>query len=74
LTGRVDELDAYGDDSEGFAFRWVDLADVGELFRAGCQRVDCVDLLMVEHVIEVGVSGDAGNTGEDFITFAAETG
>jgi hypothetical protein len=36
---RVDEFDANGDDTEGFPFGWIDLADDGQLFFAGGERV-----------------------------------
>lgn len=69
--GWVDEFDPDGDDAEGFAFGWVDLADVGELFLAGGQWVDRGDRFPVEHLIEVAVAGDTCDAGKDLVALAA---
>jgi methyltransferase of ATP-grasp peptide maturase system len=71
-SGWIDEFDAEGDDAEGFAFGGIDLADVGQLFLAGGQRVYRGDKLVVEHLVEGGVARDAGDAGEDFVALAAE--
>jgi hypothetical protein len=66
-AGWVEEFEANGHDAECFALGGIDLADVGQLLLAGGQWVDRGDFLVVEHFVEVGVAGDAGDAGEDFV-------